>query len=133
MTEDNIKIIKLSSGEEIICNVVHNAEKPYLSVISPMKLNSYPKATRNGIEEALSLQRWIHFAETNTYDIPKSQIIVLTEASYGLSKFYEYCVNKSKLEDETILTGAPTNRELDDIEEEEWDEEFGEPHSKLMH
>ena len=87
----------------------------------------------DGIEEALLLQRWIHFAETNTYDIPKSQIIVLTEASYGLSKFYEYCVNKSKLEDETILTGAPTNRELDDIEEEEWDEEFGEPHSKLMH
>ena len=40
------KILKLSSGEEIICNVVQNVEKPYLSVVSPMKLNSYPKATR---------------------------------------------------------------------------------------
>jgi hypothetical protein len=133
MTENNIKILKLSSGEEIICDVVQSLDSPYLSVTSPMKLNSYPKATRNGIEEALSLQRWIHFAKTNTYDIPKSQIIVLTEASYGLSKFYEYCVSKSRVEDKDVLTGAPTNRELDDIVEEQWDEEFGSPDSNLIH
>jgi len=131
MTQDNAKILKLSSGEEIICNVVHNPENSYLSVVRPMKLNSYPKATSNGIEEALSLQRWIHFAETDTYDVPKSQIIVLTEASYGLTKFYEYCVKKSRYEEEEIL--SPSNQELDVIEEEEWDEEFGEPASKLFH
>ena len=105
------KILKLSSGEEIICNVVQNVEKPYLSVVSPMKLNSYPKATRNGIEEALSLQRWIHFAETDTYDIPKSQIIVLTEASLGLTRFYDYCVMKSKREDGNVLSGGPPESE----------------------
>ena len=127
------KILKLSSGQEIICNVVQNVEKPYLSVVSPMKLNSYPKATRNGIEEALSLQRWIHFAETDTYDIPKSQIIVLTEASLGLTRFYDYCVSKSKREDDSVLSGAPTNQELDDIMEEEWDEEYGDTVSKLLH
>ena len=127
------KILKLSSGEEIICNVVQNVEKPYLSVVSPMKLNSYPKATRNGIEEALSLQRWIHFAETDTYDIPKSQIVVLTEASLGLTRFYDYCVSKSKREDDSVLSGTPTNQELDDIMEEEWDEEYGDTVSKLLH
>ena len=127
------KILKLSSGEEIICNVVQNVEKPYLSVVSPMKLNSYPKATRNGIEEALTLQRWIHFAETDTYDIPKSQIIVLKEASLGLTRFYDYCVSKSKREDDSVLSGAPTNQELDDIMEEEWDEEYGDTVSKLLH
>jgi hypothetical protein len=37
------------------------------------------------------------------------------------------------VEDEDVLTGAPTNRELDDIVEEEWDEEFGSPDSKLIH
>ena len=127
------KILKLSSGQEIISNVVQNVEKPYLSVVSPMKLNSYPKATRNGIEEALTLQRWIHFAETDTYDIPKSQIIVLTEASLGLTRFYDYCVSKSKREDDSVLSGAPTNQELDDIMEEEWDEEYGDTVSKLLH
>ena len=131
MTQDT-KILKLSSGEEIICNVVHNPEKPYVSVVQPMKLNAYPKATRNGLEEALALQRWIHFSETDTYDIPKSQIIVLTEASYGLSKFYEYCVKKAKIENEDVVP-PPTNQELDKIEEEEMWEEFGEPDKDTIH
>jgi hypothetical protein len=132
MTHDT-KIIKLSSGEEIICKVVHNPEKDYMSVVRPMKLNSYPKATKQGIEEALSLQRWIHFADADTFDVPKSQVMVLTEASYGLVKFYEYCVRKAKWEEEEILA-PPSIQDLEDIEaEEDWDEQFGEPDSKLIH
>ena len=126
------KILKLSSGEEIICNVVQSVEDN-ISVVSPMKLNSYPKATRNGIEEALSLQRWIHFAENDTYDIPISYVMATATASLGLTKFYDYCVMKSKREDGNVLSGAPTNEELDEIMEEEWDEEYGESVSKLLH
>jgi len=130
MTEPNAKILKLSSGEEIICNIVNNPDQSYISVVRPMKLNSWPRATRNGIEESLSLQRWVHFAETDTYDVPKSQIIVLTEASFGLTKFYLYCVNKAKWEEEGVLN-PPTDADLRGIEEEEWDEEFGEPNNTL--
>jgi hypothetical protein len=130
MTQPNAKILKLSSGEEIICNVVNNPDQSYISVVRPMKLNSWPRATRNGIEESLSLQRWVHFAETDTYDVPKSQIIVLTEASFGLTKFYLYCVNKAKWEEEGVLN-PPTDADLRGIEEEEWDEEFGEPNNTL--
>ena len=130
MTQPNAKILKLSSGEEIICNVVNNEDQSYISVVQPMKLNSWPKATRNGIEESLSLQRWVHFAETDTYDVPKSQIIVLTEASFGLTKFYLYCVSKAKWEEDEVLN-HPTDADLRGIEEEEWDEEFGEPNNTL--
>ena len=132
MTQENAKILKLVSGEEIICNVVNNPEKPHMSVSQPMKLNSYPKATRNGIEEALSLQRWIHFADTDTFDVEKSQVVVCTEASYGLTRFYQYCVKKAKWEEEGVLT-PPSDADLNQIEEEEWDEQFGEPDSKLIH
>jgi len=97
-----------------------------------MKLNAYPKATRNGLEEALALQKWIHFSENDTFDVPKSQVLVLTEASYGLAKFYEYCVRKARWEDEEVMN-PPSSKELDDIEEEELWEEFGEPDSKLLH
>ena len=131
MTQET-KILKLSSGEEIICNVVQNPEETYVSVVQPMKLNAYPKATRNGLEEALALQKWIHFSETDTYDIPKSQIIVLTEASYGLSKFYEYCVKKAKIINEDVVS-PPTNQELEEIEDEEMWEEFGEPDTDTIH
>ena len=131
MTEIQTKIMKLSSGEEIICNVENSSNPSFLSVSSPMKLQSYPQRTRNGIEEALSLQRWVHFSENDTYDLPKSHIIVMANASYGLTKFYEYCVNKMNREEEDVV--SPTERQLREIEEEEFEEDFGEPYSKLMH
>ena len=38
----NTKILKLSSGEEIICNVAQSSENNHISVMQPMKLNAYP-------------------------------------------------------------------------------------------
>ena len=73
MTTEDTKILKLSSGEEVICNVVNNPEQSHISVVYPMKMQSYPKATKNGIEESLSLQRWIHFAEEDTFNMRKNQ------------------------------------------------------------
>ena len=52
MTTEDTKILKLSSGEEVICNVVNNPEQSHISVVYPMKMQSYPKFTKNGIEEA---------------------------------------------------------------------------------
>ena len=118
----DVKILKLSSGEEIICNISTN-EKTHMKVSRPMKLNALPKLQRDGsLEESLSLQRWIHFSETNSYDVPKSQIIVVTAASYGLSKFYEYCVTKLRMEEEDVE--FPSDQELMDIEEEDLYDDF---------
>ena len=79
-----------------------------------MKLNSYPKATRNGIEEALSLQRWIHFADTDTFDVEKSQVVACTTASYGLTRFYQYCVMKSKWEEDGGVD-SPSDEDLNQL------------------
>jgi len=140
MTHDKAKILKLSSGEEIICNVLNSSEEKFISVSSPMQIKAYPKATSRGIEEALTLQRWIHFAEEDVYRVPISQVIVLAEASYGLHKFYEYCVKKSKWEEEQVLT-PPTDAELAAIEKEQEIDDYDyedeleewEPESKLYH
>ena len=89
-----------------------------------------PRVTRDGVEESLSLQRWIHFSDGERYDVPKTQVLVITNASVGLSKFYEHCIKRMKMED----IGEPTENELKDIEyEEEWDDEYGEPLSKIYH
>lgn len=132
MTTEDTKILKLSSGEEVICNVVNNPEESHISVVYPMKMQSYPRTTKNGIEESLSLQRWIHFAEEDTFSIERTNVITITEASYGLSKFYEYCVNKAKSEDGTNMAELPTDGDLDLIEEEEMFNEY-EPISKVYH
>ena len=85
-----------------------------------MKIKATPKFNRSGdVHESLSLQRWIHFSDTDTYDVPKSQILTITNASIGLSKFYDFCVKRMKIEDKSL--SYPTDEELDMIESEDED------------
>lgn len=138
MTPDHAKILKLSSGEEIICNVETLSDKSTINVVAPMKVVAVPKITRNGIEESLTLQRWIHFSEKNVYTVAVSQIITVADASHGLTRFYDWCVNKMNREEEDVL--PPSDKQLRQIEEEEhqdelddWNELYGEPLSKVYH
>lgn len=116
MTEDNIKIMRLSSGEEIISKIVEQEHVRSISVRDPLKIMTYPKVVSTGIEESLSLQRWIHFTEEKTFDIPKSQILAIGTATFGLQKFYNHCVEK--INQERDLGAEPTDKQLSEIEEE---------------
>lgn len=119
MTDDTItKILKLSSGEEIIAKLMEETHPKTFVISHPLKLSCIPRATKQGIEESISLQRWIHFSEDNVYDIPKTQVLVITGASLGLTKFYDHCINRMNAEDESDDL-YPTDRQLRSIEEEE--------------
>ena len=96
-----------------------------------MKIYSRPKVTIDGgMSESLSLHRWIHFSDTENFEVPKSQILTITNASVGLNKFYDYCIQRMKKEDKELV--YPTDEELDEIElEEEYDDFFD--YSDTMH
>lgn len=121
MTEDTIKIMKLSSGEEIISKLKEDHPRDW-KVESPLKLMSIPKMGRGGLEEQISLIRWIHFSDEKTVNVPKSQVLAMVNASVGLCKFYEYCVKK--IDGEYDLGEEPSDSELRSIEEEEWEDDY---------
>ena len=126
MTE--YKILKLTSGEEIICDVVADEHPRTFEIKEPLKVNVLPRVTNYGVEESISLQRWIHFSQENVYNIDKSKVMVITDASTGLAKFYEHCVIRMKDEGEELREREPTNSELARIEAEndwydEWEDE----------
>ena len=124
MTEDNtIKIMKLSSGEEIISRLREDHPRDW-KVESPLKLMTVPKVGKGGIEEQISLTRWMHFAEEKTVNVPKSQVLGMANATIGLSRFYEYCL--SKIDGEYDLYEDPSDAELSALEEEIWEEELEE-------
>ena len=133
MTEQNIKIMKLSSGEEIICTVVTDEHPRTYNVTYPMKVMTIPRVTGGGIEESLSLTRWIHFAEESIADIPKGQVLAIVNASIGMKRFYEYCVNKLNTEDTMDRIDEPTDLELDAEDDYLDDFEDIETPSKLIH
>jgi|TARA_R110000803_G_scaffold50765_2_gene105221 hypothetical protein len=132
MTTENI-ILKLSSGEEIVCKLTDDIASKTYQIENPLLVSSIPKITRQGIEESVSLRRWVHFSEEEVFQINKSSVILKVSASVGLSKFYEVCVTRMRSEspDDDIWI-EPTDQELDEIEMEEQLELFSNV-SKTIH
>lgn len=119
--EQRTKVLKLSNGEEII-TVISHADKgrPYIEVKNPLQVNLYPKTTDRGFVESMALSRWLTVSETQVANLNKSSIVAISDASIGLTRFYEHCVKKMALASEGGTDWEePTDDDLNRLEDEE--------------
>ena len=109
----NYQIIKLSNGEDIVCKVIEENESEKLKIVSPLRMETVTRETSKGVIESLALSKWVQpYSDEKVFNVQKNSIVIMTPASAGLSKYYEY-----------VLKGMndfrpPTKKELDSIEEE---------------
>ena len=93
MISDTYKILKLISGENIICELSEDDGKYEIS--RPLLMNVHPKVTRKGMTESLELSRWVQpFTEQKSFEIDPKHVIIMFSASPGLSIFYESVIYK---------------------------------------
>ena len=119
----NFKLVKLINGEDLICSIEEKDNSEHIQVVYPLKMQVIPRMSNNGIEESLNLSPWIHpYTETHSFQIPSSSIMLITDVSPGLSRYYEYVLKK-------IDQGDDINN--DEIHDEIL--ESIEPDSKLIH
>ena len=112
MNTDTYKIIKLISGENIICELSHEEDGMY-EISRPLLMHVAPKMTLTGMTESLMLSRWVQpFTDQKYFEIDPKHVIIMLPASPGLSVYYEGVLNKLEVSEEEIPT-------LDDIEDEE--------------
>ena len=108
-----INLIKLSNGENIICNVVTDTDK-HIEVESPLKMETISRVTKTGVVESLSLGKWVQpFSDQKTISLNKNILVINLPVTIGLGKYYEYVLKKMDLGD------GPSEEELKAIEEEE--------------
>ena len=119
----NYQILKLSNGENIICDIKNQNESDVIiEVTAPLKMDIMSRATQKGIEEGLALTRWVQpFTDEKEIAINKSTIITMVPASLGMSKYYEYVLKSIKgmrLVTSTTedIEGEPTDKNLEQIE-----------------
>lgn len=125
------KILKMMNGDEVVCSLFTDADD-HLVVTDPLKLISVPKIDGDEIDESLSLTRWVHFSSDNHFKIDKNKVIVMSSASLGLSKFYEYVLDR--LDDDSEYSDEETDYEsLIENEPEEEDFENLEDEPKVIH
>lgn len=110
MNTDTYKILKLISGENIICELSEDNGK--YEITRPLLMHVSPKLTVTGMTESLMLSRWVQpFTDEKYFEIDPKHVIIMLPASPGLSVYYEGVLDKLE-EPEEIPT-------MDDINEEE--------------
>ena len=108
-----INLIKLSNGENLICNVVTDTDK-HIEIESPLKMETISRVTKTGVVESLSLGKWVQpFSDQKTISLNKNLVIINLPVTIGLEKYYEYVLKKMDLGD------GPSEEDLKAIEEEE--------------
>ena len=120
----NTKILKLTNGDEIITTLSAKNDTTVVTAHNPLKINSYPRVSKTGIEESMALSRWVSYGENDSCEIIKNNIVAVTSASIGISKFYEFCVLRMKKGKDALLSEQePTPEQLRRLEKE-MDEEM---------
>jgi len=121
MNTDTYKILKLISGENIICELSEDNGKYEIS--RPLLMNIQSRVNHTGMTESLMLSRWVQpFTEERYFEIDPKHVIIMLPASPGLSIYYEGVMNK--LEDSDNLDDYDHNKNLDDYDDEDIYEEL---------
>ena len=109
------KILKLLNGEELICELADSVVDDSYEITHPLKMQVESRLTKQGPVESLSLSRWIGpYTEQSLFSIKTSHVLIVADASVGLSRYYEH-VQKE------IIRRDSSNykKSLDDIDNEE--------------
>ena len=109
------KIVKLTNGENLICQInddVHNGE---YKINFPLKIEVQSLMTKEGPVDSLNLSRWIGpYTEQSFFSIRREHVLVIANASEGLGRYYEHMIREIKQLD------TPEKRALlEDIDDEE--------------
>ena len=131
MNTDSYKVLKLSNGEMIVCEINAHDDMMY-DIMNPLKMDVVPIQSRSGIGETLNLTPWLqHFTDQKYFNIDKSHCILIADASVGLSKYYEYVM----LRIDADWDGTDNLIPEEDMDEEVYDDLLREAKvdSKLIH
>jgi len=123
------KFIKLNNGENIVCVVESsNCSENQIKIMHPLKMQIMPRMLTGAQSDSIGLSHWISpMTEDVSFKIYLKDILLISNASPGLIKYYEYAL--------TQIYNNNNLMNLDDMDDESHDDllnDLPEP-SKLIH
>ena len=115
------KIMKLTNGEEIVCQMDDKIVNDEYQLNYPLKIDIRPQMTEKGVVEALNLSRWVgSYTSQSLFSVKTEHVLLVAEASEGLCRYYDHVVEEIKrIENKAITKAISINDYLDDIDDED--------------
>ncbi|MDP6249826.1 MAG: hypothetical protein QGH26_03265 [Candidatus Pacebacteria bacterium] len=115
------KIMKLTNGEEIVCQMDDKIVNDEYQLNYPLKIDIRPQMTKKGVVEALNLSRWVgSYTSQSLFSVKTEHVLLVAEASEGLCRYYDHVVEEIKrIENKAITKAISINDYLDDIDDED--------------
>ena len=115
MNTASYKVVKLTNGEEVICQLSDEIINDEYQLNCPLKMEVHSVLTKEGPVDSLNLSRWIGpYTEQSKFLIKSDHVLLVANASPGLSRYYEHVMKEIKQSD------TPEKRAyLDDIKDED--------------
>jgi len=120
---ENVKIIRLVSGEEICCKIDGTTKElpdksRLLRILNPMLIKYIPQLTERGVTDYIALVKWVGFTNDTVITLPINKIITICNATPEFNNRYTQIVGKLH----TIKENLPSYIERD-LSKEELEEE----------
>ena len=115
------KIMKLTNGEEIVCQMDDKIVNDEYQLNYPLKIDVRAQITEKGVVEALNLSRWVgSYTSQSLFSVKTEHVLLVAEASEGLCRYYDHVVEEIKrIEDKSITKAIAIDDYLDDIDDED--------------
>ena len=89
------KIVKLTNGENIICQINDDVDNGEYKINFPLKMEIRSMVTKEGVVDSLNLSRWIGpYTEQSLFLIKSDHVLLVASASPGLSRYYEHVMKE---------------------------------------
>ena len=109
------KIVKLTNGEELVCQLADDIDNGEYKINFPLKMEVHSVMTKEGTVDSLNLSRWIGpYTEQSKFSIKSDHVLLVANASPGLSRYYEHVIKEIKQ-----LDTPEKKSTLDDIRDED--------------
>ena len=116
MNTASYKVVKLTNGEEIICQINDDVDNGEYKIYLPLKIEVRSLMTKEGPVESLNLSRWIGpYTEQSRFLIKSDHVLLVANASEGLSRYYEHVIR----EIDNLDNSKTTRQALGEINDED--------------
>ena len=115
-TEIPYKVIKLTTGEEIVCRLGSEIVNDEYQLNYPLKMEVRPQMTSKGVVEALNLSRWLgSYTKQFLFSVKTNHVLLVAEASEGLCRYYDHVIDEIKrIENKSSMAISDYLDDLDD-------------------